>query len=150
MVGGIGNAFGILGKTRVRRYVELTTDNRLDAGFFALEIKFGRSEHIAVVGHGNGRHIQLFCLVDQVVKADGTVQKRILSVEMEMDEGGRGVVFGITGCFHWVLPPDESMRKKLCLIPRCSVKERLGGQYFVCDGGRLEGWLTLDLHHAYE
>ena len=76
----------------------------------------------------------LFGLGDQVVKADGTVQKRILGVEMKVNKGGSGAAFCVVGCFHGVLPPGGggSIWSKLCLMPGDSVKERDGLGWCEC------------------
>jgi hypothetical protein len=49
-------------------------------------VKDHRGKHIAVLGHGERRHLQLRGLVEQLVDAAGTVEQGELGVTMKVNE----------------------------------------------------------------
>ena len=90
VVGRVGDPLSLFGEAGFGGQVDLAADERLDAGLLALEVELDGAEHVAVVGDGQGRHVILLCLVDQVLDADGAVQQGVLGMEVEMDEGRGG------------------------------------------------------------
>ena len=69
-----------------RRYIDLTADNRLDAGCFAGFVESHRAVHDAVVRHGEGGHAQLLGAQSDPVDAAGAVEQGVFRMNMEMDE----------------------------------------------------------------
>ena len=51
-----------------------------------LVVEDDRREHVAVLGDGHRRHLQLDRLVEQLLDAAGAVEQRELGVQMKMDE----------------------------------------------------------------
>jgi len=98
VVGRLGDPLGVFGKAGVGGQVDLAADDRLDAGLLALEIEFNRAEHVAVVGDGQGLHAGLLGLGNQVLNPNGAVQERVLTVQVQVDEGGGRRRVGC--CFH--------------------------------------------------
>jgi hypothetical protein len=68
------------------RYIRLHPDDGLEALFGGLLVEAPGSEHAAVVGECQPRHLELFRLPDQVANAVGAVEEGILGVSMEVDE----------------------------------------------------------------
>ena len=69
-----------------RREVGLHADDRLDAGGLGLLVEVVGAEHVAVVGHGQRRHLHARRLGEQVLQAGRAVEHRVLGVHMQMDE----------------------------------------------------------------
>ena len=69
-----------------RRDVDLTTDDRLDAVADRLAIEFHRAEHVAVIGHGDGRLLERLDTLEQFVDLVGAVQETVFSMAMKMNE----------------------------------------------------------------
>ena len=69
-----------------RRDVDLAAEDRVDAALPRRIVKDDGREHVAVLGDGQGRHLELLRLVEQLVDAAGAVQQGELGVEMQMDE----------------------------------------------------------------
>ena len=70
----------------VGRDVGLHADDRLEAGGRGLAVEVVGAEHVAVVGHRHRRHAQARGLGEQVVEPGGTVEHRVLGVDMQVDE----------------------------------------------------------------
>ena len=75
---------------RTRRHVGLDTDDRLDPGLRRRLIKFNRAVQVAVIGNRDRRHPHFGRLFHQLLHPHRAVEKRILGVEMEMNEGVGG------------------------------------------------------------
>ena len=71
---------------RTRSNVGLAADYRLDAGAFCFLIKFNRAKKIAVIGHGHGRHLEFLRFFHQLLHPNRSVEQRILSMQMKMNE----------------------------------------------------------------
>ena len=69
-----------------RRDVDLAAEDRLQAAVLRVVVEDDRREHVAVLGHGERRHLQLDRFVEQLVDAAGAVEQRELGVQVEMDE----------------------------------------------------------------
>ncbi len=68
------------------RDVDLAAENRLQSAVARVIVEDDRREHVAVLGDGERRHLQLDRLVEQLVDAAGAVEQRELGVQMKMDE----------------------------------------------------------------
>ena len=84
----VGVVAGLLGEAGTGGDIDLAADDRLDPGGPALHVELHGAEHVAVVGDRHRRHPVLSGLGDQIVEADGAVEKGILGMEMKMDEIG--------------------------------------------------------------
>ena len=74
--------------------VDLAADDRLDPRALGVLEELNRPGHRAVVGERDGRHFELRGPLHEVGNAAGSVQDRVLRVDVEVDEGGvwhRGV-----------------------------------------------------------
>ncbi|CAK8716476.1 hypothetical protein LDFHOB_05810 [Candidatus Electronema aureum] len=69
--------------------VQLAADDGAQSGFLGLGVELQRAVHGPVVSDSHGVHAVFFGLVDQVADADGTVEHRILGVDVEVGERGR-------------------------------------------------------------
>ena len=58
----------------------------LIAGCLAFEEELHRAEHVAVIGNRHRGHAIFLGFGNEIVKTDGTVEERVLGVEMKMDE----------------------------------------------------------------
>ena len=74
-------------QVRSWRHVYLAPHQRLDPGFLRLLVKLDRTVHHAVVGHSHRGHLVLLRLVHDVFHPRRPVQRRVLRVEMQVDEG---------------------------------------------------------------
>jgi len=73
--------------------IGLAAENRLDAFVFGDSLELDRSEEVAVIGQGHGRHLVVDGGLDQGVQADGAVQDAVFRVVVKMDEaGGHGFI----------------------------------------------------------
>jgi hypothetical protein len=70
------------------RDVDFAAEDGGDAALLACLVELERSEHVAVVGHGDGAHAELFRAVGELADADGAVEERVLGVDVEVDELG--------------------------------------------------------------
>ncbi len=68
------------------REVELAADDRLDAGRLPPGVELDRAEEVAVVGHGDRRHLQLDRPLEEGVELVRPVEEAVLGVEVEVDE----------------------------------------------------------------
>src|SRR5579863_7050855 len=70
--------------------IKLAANDGLDARLLGGIHKMHGAENIAVIGHGNRGHAQLFRALAEFVHIAGAVEHRIVSVEMKMNELGHG------------------------------------------------------------
>src|SRR6266511_1698364 len=84
----------LLGEDRstTRASGEQATEDRLDPVPLAGLVEVDRAEQLAVVGHGQRRHPHAGRLGEQVVHTCGSVQHRVLGVDVEMYEAVRHAV----------------------------------------------------------
>ncbi len=68
--------------------INFDADNGLDAGLGCFFIKLDGAEHGAMIGGRHRMHAELRSTLQQVIDANGTVQKAVLGVHVEMDEIG--------------------------------------------------------------
>ena len=68
--------------------VELATQDRLDARFFGGVDEPDRAEDVAVVGHGDRRHVEFLDALDQALDLASAVEHRVIGVQMKMNEFG--------------------------------------------------------------
>ena len=68
------------------RDVDLAAEDRLQPAVARVVVEDHRRKHVAVLGHGERRHLQLDRFVEQLVDPAGAVEQRELGVEVEMDE----------------------------------------------------------------
>ena len=57
------------------RDVDLTPENRLESTLARVIVKDHRREHVAVLGDGERRHLQLHRFIEQLVDPAGTVEQ---------------------------------------------------------------------------
>ena len=74
-------------KARTGRDIDLAADDRLDARRFRGLIKVNHAVHHAVVGNGRGCHAEFFDTADILGDLVGSVQERILRVDVQMRKG---------------------------------------------------------------
>ena len=67
-------------------HVGLAADNRLHAMFVSFLVKLNSPEHVAMIGHGDGRHAKRTDLFKQGIKLICAVEETILRMEVEMNE----------------------------------------------------------------
>ncbi len=67
--------------------LQIYADNRLDALFKCLLVKLHHAKKVSVIGQRNRRHAQVGALPHQHRNPDGTVDDRVLGVQMQMNEG---------------------------------------------------------------
>ena len=66
--------------------VKLATENGLDARFFGGVDEGDRAEDVAVVGHGDRGHAELFHASDQALDLAGAVEHGVVGVKVKVDE----------------------------------------------------------------
>jgi hypothetical protein len=66
--------------------VEFAAKDRFDSGLLCVIEKMNRAEDVAVIGHGNGRHIQLLGALAQQLRIAGAVQHGVVGMKMQMNE----------------------------------------------------------------
>jgi hypothetical protein len=66
--------------------IDFAAKNRVDAALARLVVKDDGREHVAVLGDRERRHLQLDRTVEQLFDAAGTVEQRVLRVQVQMDE----------------------------------------------------------------
>ena len=76
-------------KARSRRDIDLASDDGIDAGLFCLFIKIDHAVHDAVIGNGRCRHAEFFDPAYVLGDLIGTVQERILRVDVKMRKSHR-------------------------------------------------------------
>ena len=64
--------------------VDLAPQDRLESSLTRVIVKDHRREHVAVLGDGERRHLQLHRFIEQLVDAAGTVEQRELGVKMKV------------------------------------------------------------------
>ena len=69
-----------------RSDIHLEADDGLDPFFDAGATKVDDAVHDAVIGEGNGRHVQLLCPPGKVLDTAQAVEERELAVDVQMDE----------------------------------------------------------------
>ncbi len=72
------------------RDISFDADNGFDAGLGRFFIKLDGAEHGAVIGGSHRMHAELGDALQEVVDANGTIQKAVLGMHVEMDEIGDG------------------------------------------------------------
>ena len=68
--------------------VKLAADDGLHALVSSCVHKMNRAKYIAVVGDRNGRHVQFFDALDQLLYVAGPIEQRVVSMQMQMDKIG--------------------------------------------------------------
>ncbi len=66
--------------------VKLASDDGLDAFLLCRVDKMHGAKNIAVIGHGDGRHPELFHAMDELFDVAGAVKERVIGMEMQVDE----------------------------------------------------------------
>ncbi|OPZ64052.1 MAG: hypothetical protein BWY83_03272 [bacterium ADurb.Bin478] len=69
------------------RDIDLGTDQRFDARFFTILVKFDGAVQVAVIGQSQRRHTELFGGLDQIVDAASAIQKAVMRMIVQMDKG---------------------------------------------------------------
>ncbi len=83
MIRGVRRTAGTgLVKPGPGRYIDLATEDRLDAGGFGLAIELHGTKHVTVIGHRQGRHLAGHGALDQVTDLDGAIKKAVLTMKM--------------------------------------------------------------------
>ena len=75
---------------RTRRHIRFHTNDRLDPGLGRRLVKFNRAMQIAMIGNCDRRHPHFGRLFHQLLHPHRAIEKRILGMEMEVNEGIRG------------------------------------------------------------
>ena len=70
--------------------VKLAADDRLDSGLVRRIHEVDRAEDVAVVGHGDRGHAQLFHALDKLFHVAGAVEHGVVGMEMQVNELGHG------------------------------------------------------------
>jgi hypothetical protein len=68
--------------------INLTADNRLDAGSTSLGVKLQGTKHVSMIGNSHCRHAIFTGSIHQIANANGTVEQAVLGMAMEMDKVG--------------------------------------------------------------
>ncbi len=66
--------------------VEFAAQNRLDPGGLGIVEKMHRAEDVAVIRHGDGRHIQLLGALAQHLGVACAVQHGVIGMKMQMNK----------------------------------------------------------------
>src|ERR1700689_5373285 len=82
--------------------IKFAADDWFDSRLFSGIHEMHRAKYIAVIGHGNRRHAELFRTLAKFVNVAGTVEHGIVSIEMQMDELRHWVQSGSDS--NWSLP----------------------------------------------
>ena len=67
-------------------HVDFAAQDRLQPALPRVIVEDHRREHVAVLGHGERRHLQLHRFIEQLVDPAGAVEQRELGVQVKMDE----------------------------------------------------------------
>ena len=86
MPGGFSDGGCAFVKAAPGRDIKFTSNNRFDSICIGLFVKINRTEHIAVVCDGHGRHGERLGLFKQVVETDHAVKKAVLCMNMKMNK----------------------------------------------------------------
>src|SRR5512139_2126410 len=70
----------------LRRYVDLTAQDRLNAEFTRRCVKIDDTEHVPVVGDAAGRHAKGLGCLEELLETGHPVQKAVLAVHVKMNE----------------------------------------------------------------
>ena len=70
--------------------VDLASDDRLHLRFLGGLVELDRAEEISVVCQGDRRHAKLGRLPHELLHPDGSIQERILAMDVQVDEGRLG------------------------------------------------------------
>jgi hypothetical protein len=68
------------------RHVDLAAEDWLNAEVVGLFIELEGAVHVAVIRQGNCRHAKLYGSFEHVPNTDGTVEKTILTVHVEVNK----------------------------------------------------------------
>ena len=71
-------------------YVGFDPQDRLDADLASALVELDGTEHVAMIGQGDGRHAKGLRPFEDVLEAVGAVEQAELAVEVEMGEVGHG------------------------------------------------------------
>jgi hypothetical protein len=71
--------------------VQLATDYGFYSGLMSRIHEVNRAKDVAVIGHGNSGHAQLFHALDKFFHVAGAVQHGVVGVEMQVNELGHGL-----------------------------------------------------------
>ena len=66
--------------------INFDADDRFDAGFRRFLIKLYGTEHGTMIGGGHRMHAELSSALQQIVDANGTIQKAVLGMHVEMNK----------------------------------------------------------------
>ncbi len=75
-----------LGPPVSRSHVDLAPENRLDAARAGVVVEDHRRKQVAVLGHGEGRHLQLHRLIEHFIDPARAVEQRVFGVQVKMNE----------------------------------------------------------------
>ena len=81
----------------LRRHVHLAADDGMDAVIVGLVVKLHRAKQIAVVGHGQRRHLLLGHQLYHLADFARPVQQGIVGVAMQMNEWRCGHALSLVG-----------------------------------------------------
>jgi hypothetical protein len=76
----------LLVEARRRGHVHLAADDRLDATVPGRLVELDRAEEVSVIGERDRGHVERLGALEQRVDLDGTVEQRVLAVEVQVDE----------------------------------------------------------------
>src|SRR5215471_3744663 len=107
--------------------VELAADDWFDPDLVRGIHELDCAENVSVVGHGNGGHAEFVDAMDEVIDAAGSVEQRVVGVQVQVDELGH--------VSRWSLVVSQSMvagrwqYEESCLVPRTTNDYRLTTLY---------------------
>ena len=87
MVVRLAIAFALLAAPVAGGDVRLHSDERANAGLVRFFLELPRTEHVAVIGDGESGLLEFESPLYQVIDSVGAVEKRVLGMTMEMNEG---------------------------------------------------------------
>ncbi len=76
----------ILLEPTARRHVGFAPDDGFDPRFLRFPVELHRPEHVAMIGHRDGRLPERLHLLHQGVDLVGAVEEAVLGMEMQMNE----------------------------------------------------------------
>ena len=74
------------GLVALLRNVDFAADHRMHAVALGGVVELDRAEQVAVIGHGDGRHLLLDRGLHELVDVAGPIEQRIIGVAMQVDE----------------------------------------------------------------
>ena len=86
MVAGLLHAATFLDPPIARGHVDLTADDRLDAGSDGGGVELDGPEHVAVVGQRHGGHVHLLGSLHQIVDARRPIEQAVVRMNVQVDE----------------------------------------------------------------